>query len=188
VRLPATYRTLPEWAALPVTGTWKGDAVGVTDVEQDPDGHRLVITSAWAAPIERVWTLWADPRRLERWWGPPGYPATFTAHDLRPGGRASYHMTGPDGATYPGWWEVVAVEEPHRLEVRDGFADDAGGPNDDLPVSTMIVTLAGLPDGGTRMAIETVFASSEAMDQTIEMGAVDGMTAAMEQIEALLAD
>jgi uncharacterized protein YndB with AHSA1/START domain len=165
----------------------QGETVGVTDVEQDPDSLRLVITGAWAAPPERVWALWADPRQLERWWGPPGYPATFTDHDLRPGGRASYHMTGPDGATYPGWWDVLTVDAPHHLEIRDGFADDGGAPSEELPVSTMVVTLTELPDGGTRMAIETLFASAENMDQIIEMGVVDGMTAAMGQIDELLA-
>ena len=49
------------------------------------------------APPERVWDLWADPRKLERWWGPPFWPATFTAHDLAPGSHVEYHMTGPTG-------------------------------------------------------------------------------------------
>ena len=33
-------------------------------------------------------------------------------------------MTGPDGDKHHGWWEVVAVDPPHRLELEDGFADD----------------------------------------------------------------
>ena len=45
----------------------------------------------------RVWQLWADPRLLERWWGPPGFPATFEHHDLTPGGTITYFMSGPDG-------------------------------------------------------------------------------------------
>jgi uncharacterized protein YndB with AHSA1/START domain len=161
--------------------------MGVTDVEQDTDDQRLVITSDWAAPVERVWAIWADPRKLERWWGPPMYPATFTTHELQPGGQASYFMTGPEGERYHGWWEVLDVEAPHRLVVRDGFADDEGRPNHELPVSTMVVSLVARPDGGTRMAIETQFASAEAMAQTLEMGVVEGMTAAMGQIDAILA-
>jgi uncharacterized protein YndB with AHSA1/START domain len=47
------------------------------------------------ASPDRVWQLWADPRQLERWWGPADLPATVTAHDLRSGGRVDYHMTGP---------------------------------------------------------------------------------------------
>ena len=70
----------------------------VTDVRKDPDALTLTITSVFDAAVDRVWQLWADPRRLERWWGPPTYPATFVDHDLTPGGRVTYFMTGPEGA------------------------------------------------------------------------------------------
>ena len=55
------------------------------------DRHRM------GRPIARVWALWADPRKLERWWGPPTFPATVLEHDLRPGGKVSYYMTSPEG-------------------------------------------------------------------------------------------
>ena len=37
----------------------------------------LTITAEFNAPVTRVWELWENPRLLERWWGPPTYPATF---------------------------------------------------------------------------------------------------------------
>jgi len=48
----------------------------VTSVDKDLDDLTLTLTADFDAPIERVWELWADPRKLERWWGPPEYPAT----------------------------------------------------------------------------------------------------------------
>ena len=57
----------------------------VTAVHKDPDALTMTLTAEFDASPERVWELWADPRQLERWWGPPTYPATFTAHDLAPG-------------------------------------------------------------------------------------------------------
>ena len=68
----------------------------VTAVQKDPEALTLTLTAEFDATPERVWELWADPRQLERWWGPPTYPATFTAHDLAPGSRVEYHMTGPE--------------------------------------------------------------------------------------------
>ena len=59
----------------------------VTNVHKDPDARTMTITAEFDAPVERVWQMWADPRQLERWWGPPTYPATFVDHDLSPGGR-----------------------------------------------------------------------------------------------------
>lgn len=90
-----------------------------------------------------------NPRQLERWWGPPTYPATFVDHDLTPGGTVTYFMTGPEGDQPRGWWRVVAVNAPHSLEFEDGFADDAGKPNQDMPTMTIRVTLDGQPDQHT---------------------------------------
>ena len=54
----------------------------VKNVEKDPATLTMVVTAEFRAPVERVWQLWADPRQLERWWGPPTYPATVVDHDL----------------------------------------------------------------------------------------------------------
>jgi uncharacterized protein YndB with AHSA1/START domain len=92
----------------------------VTNVHKDPDALTMAIIVELDAPVERAWQLWADPRQLERWWGPPGYPATFVDHDLTAGSRVTYFMTSPEGEKYHGWWEVLAVDPPQRLEVRNG--------------------------------------------------------------------
>jgi uncharacterized protein YndB with AHSA1/START domain len=87
--------------------------VTVTNVHKDHDALTMAITAEFNASPERVWQLWADPRQLERWWDPPTYPSTFTAHDLRPGGRVAYHMTGPSGDQPHGLWEGVEVDPPN---------------------------------------------------------------------------
>lgn len=160
----------------------------VTSVRKDPDALTMTITAEFDATVDRAWQLWADPRQLERWWGPPTYPATFVDHDLTPGGRVNYFMTGPEGDKAAGWWQVVAVEPPHRLEFENGFADDSGGPNDAMPVMTMVVTLEERDAGATRMTVETTFPSLEAMEQLVSMGMEEGMAAAMGQIDEILAE
>ncbi len=69
----------------------------VTAVRKNRDELSMTITAEFDASPERVWELWADARQLERWWGPPTWPAKVDAHDLSPGGHVAYHMTGPDG-------------------------------------------------------------------------------------------
>jgi uncharacterized protein YndB with AHSA1/START domain len=159
----------------------------VTEVRKDRDAHTMSIESLWPATVERVWQLWADPRQLERWWGPPGYPASVSTHDLVPGGTVRYAMTGPEGEQYPGWWKVVTVEAPHRLVLDDGFAESDGAPDPDLPVTRTTVTLEATADGGTRMVVLSTFTSTEDMDQILSMGAEEGFVAAMGQIDAILA-
>jgi uncharacterized protein YndB with AHSA1/START domain len=157
-----------------------------TTIHKDPAASTMTVSTRLHAPVDRVWQVWSDPRQLERWWGPPTYPATVVDHDLTAGGRVTYYMTGPEGDTHHGWWRVVEVDAPRRLEFVDGFADEAGNVNPDLPESTTIVTLADDPAGGTRMDIATVFPSPEAMAQLIAMGMEEGLTAALGQIDGLL--
>ena len=160
----------------------------VTAVRKDPQHLSMTLTAEFDATPERVWQLWADPRQLERWWGPPTYPSTFTAHDLVPGGRVAYHMTGPEGDQPRGYWNVVEVEPPHRLVFRDGFANDDGTPNPDLPEMEGRVSIEAIGERRTRMSITSVFATVEAMEQVLSMGAEEGLTQAVGQIDAILAE
>lgn len=158
----------------------------VTNVDKDTEARTLTITSELQAPIERVWRIWSDPRQLERWWGPPTYPATFVDHDFTVGGSVSYFMTGPEGDKHYGWWTINALDEPHSLEIEDGFSKETGE-KDDLPSMIMRVTLREEPAGVTTMEIRTSYPSDEAMAQMIEMGMAEGMSEALGQVDALLA-
>jgi uncharacterized protein YndB with AHSA1/START domain len=160
----------------------------VTAVRKDADALTMTISTELEASPERVWQLWADPRQLERWWGPPTYPATFTRHDLAPGSRVEYHMTGPEGDQPRGYWDVLEADAPHRLVFRDGFANDDGTPNDALPRNEARVTIQEIGDGRTRMSIESRFPSAEAMEQVLAMGMEEGLTQAVGQIDAILAE
>ncbi len=158
----------------------------VTAVRKDPHKLTMTLEAEFDATPERVWQLWADPRQLERWWGPPTYPATFTKHSLAPGSRVEYHMTGPTGDQPHGYWEVLEVEKPSRLVFRDGFANADGTPNNDLPMNLARVRIEGLGRSRTRMSIESVFPSVQAMEQVIGMGMEEGLTQAVGQIDAIL--
>jgi uncharacterized protein YndB with AHSA1/START domain len=150
----------------------------VTSVRKDPEARTMTITAEFDAAVDRVWQLWANPRQLERWWGPPTHPATVVDHDLTPGGKVSYYVTGPDGDRSPGWWHVLAVDPPRRLEF------ELGDPR--TPTLTVHVAVDPRTDGGTRMTIETTFPTGDAMDQLISMGFDDGLSTAIGQIDEVL--
>jgi len=160
----------------------------VTKVHKDMDALVLTITAEFSATPERVWQLWSDPRQLERWWGPPMYPATMDAHDLRPGGRVEYHMTGPTGDQPRGLWDVLEVDPPRTLVFRDLFADANGNPNPDLPAMTGTVTIEPISPGRTRMSIASAFQTRAALDQVMAMGMEEGITQAVGQIDAILSE
>jgi uncharacterized protein YndB with AHSA1/START domain len=161
----------------------------VTSVRKDPDSLTLTLDAEFDASPERVWQLWADPRQLERWWGPPSYPATFTSLDLTPGARAAYYMTTPEGDTPRGYWDIVDVDPPRRLVMKDGFANADGSPNDEMPgPGGMNVTIEPIGGGRTRMTIESIFPDTAAMEQLLAMGMEQGLTEAVGQIDAILSE
>jgi uncharacterized protein YndB with AHSA1/START domain len=160
----------------------------VTALRKDPQALTMTVDTEFEATPERVWQLWADPRQLERWWGPPTYPATVTAHDLRAGGRVEYYMTGPEGDQPAGYWDLVEVDPPRRIVFRDGFANADGTPNHDLPGTEARVTIAPIGEGRTRMSIESRFPDLAAMEQLTAMGMEEGLRGALGQIDALLAE
>ena len=152
---------------------------------KDPETLTVTFVAEFAAGVERVWQVWADPRQLERWWGPPDWPATFTKHEFVVGGICRYHMTGPDGTIAPGWWTITTIEAPHRLEFDDGFAGEDGEPSDGIPATHAVVTFEAMGDL-TRMVAVTQFATLEALEQTVAMGMEEGTTRAMAQIDEVL--
>jgi uncharacterized protein YndB with AHSA1/START domain len=160
--------------------------MSVISVDKDLDNLSVTLVASFDAPAEQVWQLWADPRLLERWWGPPSHPATVERHELSAGGRVVYYMTSPEGERHYGLWDVKAVEPPASLEFIDAFADADGNPNDELPGSTASMRLIE-EDGRTRMELRSTFASREQMDQLVGMGMLEGIQQAVNQMDGLLA-
>lgn len=145
----------------------------------------LTVVAGFSASPERVWDVWQDPRKLERWWGPPTWPATFTRHEFRPGGESRYHMNGPKGEKSFGWWRIEAVDKPRRVDFLNGMAGEDGEPAPGIePMPTYAVFEAAGP--GTRMTIVTTFASVEQMETMLGMGMREGLSLAMGQIDSVL--
>ena len=159
----------------------------IRNVASDPENLTLTVTGEYPVPVERLWEAYADPRQLERFWGPESWPATFTRHDMTPGGYSHYQMTGPDGSAARGWWRFVAVEPGRRFEVEDGFANEDGSPNEKMPAMRMVFDFEPTSTG-SRVTSVTRFPSVEAMQQLVEMGMIEGLKSAMGQLDAVLAE
>ena len=158
----------------------------VVSTHVDREALTLTLVAELAAPPSRVWQVWADPRQLERWWGPPTWPATVEQHDFRAGGEATYFMTGPAGEKARGWWRWLELDEPRSLAFEDGFSDEAGVPDVTMPTMRARVDLEAVP-AGTRMTILMRFASSADMEQLVSMGLAEGLSGAAGQIDPILA-
>ena len=94
-------------------------------------------------------------------------------------------MTEPAGDQPHGYWDVLEVEPPRRILFRDGCANADGTPE---PINTIRVRIEEVAPGRTRMSIEIVFPSTEAMEQALAMGTDEGLSQALSQIEVILAE
>jgi uncharacterized protein YndB with AHSA1/START domain len=158
----------------------------ITSVDTDYDSLTITLIADFGNPIDRVWELWSDPRKLERWWGPPGYPATVEKHALTPGGEVTYFMTGPEGDQHWGMWRVTSVDPPTSLQFTDAFADSDGTPLEDAPVSEISVRLLE-HEGGTRMELRMTFETREDMERIVDMGTVEALKQGVSEMGGLLA-
>ncbi len=157
----------------------------VISSDKDVDTLTLTIVAEFDANPEHVWEVWEDPRKLERWWGPPTFPATFTRHDFVVGGESRYFMTGPAGENPKGWWRIDLIDRPRRLEFANGLAGDDGEPVPDVEPLSGSMTLE-VVESRTRMTCVTRFADVAQMETMLDMGMQEGMTQAIGQIDSLL--
>lgn len=159
----------------------------VTSVTTDPEALTLTLVADFPVPVERLWDAFADPRKLERFWGPPGYPATFDTYDLRPGGLSHYWRTSPQGERFYGRWEFAEIEAPHRIVVLESFADAQGEVDPSVPTGRMTLTFETTPTG-SRLTAVSASPTAEALEQVLAMGQAEGMREAFGQLDTVLAD
>src|SRR5688500_18699797 len=134
----------------------------IKSVTSDADALTMTVVGEYPVPVERLWKAYADPRQLERFWGPETWPATFTRHDMKVGGRSEYFMQGPDGEKSSGYWRFTSVENGRGFEVEDGFATEDGSENENMPSMTMRFAFDATSTG-SRMTCVTTFPNTEAM-------------------------
>ena len=158
----------------------------ITSVDTDYDSLTITLIADFDNPIDQVWELWSDPRRLERWWGPPGYPATVEKHVLTPGGEVTYFMTAPAGDRLWGRWRVASVDPPTSLQFTDACAGSDGTPLEGSPASEISIRLLEL-EGRTRMEMRVTFETREDMERIVDMGTVEGLRQGASQMDGLLA-
>ncbi|WP_332879615.1 SRPBCC family protein [Massilia sp. S19_KUP03_FR1] len=153
----------------------------LTSITKDATTLTLTVVGDYPVAQQRLWDAFADPRQLERFWGPPAYPATFTRHDFQVGGRAEYFLALPEGQKWNGSWRFTAIDPISAFAACDGD-DNTGDENMPAAMTFAFASTAA----GSRITIVTRFSSVEALAQTTP-GMEEGLRAAMPQLDAVLA-
>jgi uncharacterized protein YndB with AHSA1/START domain len=157
-----------------------------TTVATNVDEQALLIERVYNAPRELVFKAWSEPERLAQWWGPKGWTLPVCNVDFRLGGVWHYCMQGPDGEQ--SWGKAVYSEivPPERIAYTDGFSDEAGNLNPDMPA--MVISIDFVAEGDkTRMVSRAQFASKEDMESLLQMGMIEGLTQTLDRLDEYLA-
>ena len=101
--------------------------------------------------IDLVYTAWTDPNHLKNWWGPKGFTNTFNEFDLRPGGKWSFIMHGPDKGNYVNECEFIKIEKPTLIAWK----------RHSKPLFKVVATFEEIATEQTKIIFRMVFDSAE---------------------------
>jgi len=155
------------------------------DFKADKAAGTLEVTREFAAERQLVWDCHTKQGLLDRWFAPKGLTTKTKHMDFRDGGYWHYAMVTPDGQQFWNRLDYLTTDPIDGYTAKDGFCDEAGAVNPDMPRSDWTVTFA---DAGDRTLVTTAirYASPADMQKVIEMGLEDGMTSTMERLDELL--
>ena len=146
-------------------------------------GKKLIMSRIFDAPRELVFEAYSSCEHLKHWWGPKEWPMKECSIDFREGGKWHFCLRGPnEGDESWGLAIYQEIKEPEKIVYKDHFSDDDGNINKDMP--EMQITVELINQGGkTRLLSTTLFDSSETLEKTVEMGAVEGMNSSLDRLE-----
>lgn len=156
-----------------------------TLVQKDFSARSILVSRELGAALPDVWRAYTDPELLDQWWGPAPWRAETRKMDFRPGGYWLYAMVSPENERHWARMNYNHINHHRDFSLTDAFCDEHGEVNPDLPVSQGTMTFTATPNG-TRVDFNMVYASEEALRAIVEMGFEEGITACLDQLEALL--
>jgi uncharacterized protein YndB with AHSA1/START domain len=151
----------------------------------EDDNKTMTITQAFDAPRQLVWDCHTKSELLNQWFAPKPYSTKTKFMNFTEGGHWHYAMIAPDGLEHYGRMDFRKINRIENYVASSGFCDSAGTPVDALPLATWNVRFMNeLERTIVRNSIS--YDSPEALQQIIEMGMKEGITASVKQLVELL--
>jgi uncharacterized protein YndB with AHSA1/START domain len=101
------------------------------------------------------------------------------------GGYWLYAMVSPEGQKHWARADILETDEYNSFKVKDGFSDENGNIDNDLPCPIWLVKFE---DQGNDciVRLEISFQNPQELDKLLEMGFREGFTMALENLDELL--
>jgi uncharacterized protein YndB with AHSA1/START domain len=165
------------------------------DFTVDKTKNTINIKREFAADRPTVWDCYTKSEILDQWWMPMPWKSRTKSMAFREGGKWHYAAVGPNGEEHWSITSYVKIEPQKMFLAKDAFADASGNINPQMPQSTWTMNFSDIarPDDSVGRGKHTLvhgimqFPDLAQLEQTIAMGFKEGLTMAMESLDAMLA-
>ena len=130
--------------------------------------REIVLSRVIAAPRERVFAAFTDPKQVVQWFGPVGFKIETLEIDIREGGRWRFIYTGPDGTRWDNRKVYTRIDPPYRIEMEHGSDKD-----NDPARFRVIITFDEQSDGKCVLTMRQLHPTAEQRKVGIGFGAVE---------------
>ena len=130
--------------------------------------REIVLVRVLDASRDDVFAAWTDAHAFCQWFGPEGFTCVVREMDVRPGGRARFDMTAPDGTVFTNRFDYLEIVPGERLVM------DHGSDMDDDPTRFRVtITFDEQSDGKTVLTLRQLHPTAEQRQEGIGFGAVE---------------
>lgn len=155
------------------------------DFSVDKENKTISVKREFAAELPLVWDAYTRSEILDQWWAPKPWRARTKTMDFREGGYWLYAMVGPEGEVHWARADYLEIDRHKSFRAKDGFADEEGNLNPQMPQSYWQVSFSGAA-GGTLVTNLIIFDDLQHLEQTLEMGFKEGYVMALENLDQWL--
>jgi len=156
------------------------------DFTVDKTTNSIIIKREFAGNRPLVWDCYTKSELLDQWWMPHPFKSRTKLMDFREGGKWHYAAVGPNGEEHWAIATYVKIEPQKMFMAKDAFGDADGNINPELPQSIWTMNFTDM-DNNTLVHGILQFPDFAQLEQTIAMGFKEGLTMAMENLDAILA-
>lgn len=163
------------------------NAVLQFDFLVDKDKNTITVRREFAAGRQLVWDCYTKSELLDRWFAPKPFTTKTKSMDFSEGGHWHYAMVDPEGTEHWGRMDYQTIRPIDNYTALDGFCDETGELNKDLPRANWDVTFT---DKAAHALVQTIvtYKSLKDLETVIQMGMEEGLKSTLERLDELLAD
>lgn len=160
-------------------------STNTTKVLKDLKEKSVLVSREFNAPVELVWRAFTESEILDKWWGPAPWRAETKYQNFAVGGYWLYAMVSPENEKHWGRMNYLSIDTHKNFHLEDGFCDENGILNPELPVSkgSNVFTKTAT---GTQVEFKITYSTEEQLLKIIEMGFEQGITLCLEQLNQLI--